>query len=109
MNITKAEYIAVDGHPYLRVIMDGKEAIIGDLKLTVLEMGYVQLESSDKDVNWTEILPPIKITFKDSDQEHILRGFTNDPVIVKMASIFWNAINNIEGEKFKVGPIPIPI
>jgi hypothetical protein len=104
MNITKAEYLLIEGHPFLRLKIDGKEALIGEFKYSILECGYVPLSSRDPNVDWGEILPEGYIP----DYNMTLTGFTNDPVILKMTHSFWKAINYIDGEKFKEGPVLIP-
>jgi hypothetical protein len=99
MHITQAEYINLDGYPFLRMIVDGKEALIGQFKWPLLEKGYVPLHSRDEKVDWSQILPVIHIDGID------LEGFTDDPVIIEMARKYWKAINHLEGESFKIGPV----
>ncbi len=102
MDITKAEYITIDQHPFLRLIIDGKEALIGDFKWSLLELGVVPLHSRDPDVNWETILPEIHIPATEYTDSIDFKGFTNDPVIIQMAYEFWKAINS---NKFSDGPI----
>ncbi len=108
MNINEAEYISLEKHPYLRLIIDGKEALIGDFKKSILDLGYVPLRSRDPAVAWETLLPTIYIAPTESQSELELQGFTNDPIILKMSHTYWNAINHIGEEKFTLGPISIP-
>jgi hypothetical protein len=108
MNITEAEYIKIDGHPFLRMIIDGKEALVGDFKWPILQLGFVPLHSRDPEVDWSKILPPIILPRPESEGEPLkLEGFTGDPIIISMAHDFWKAINHLDGKKFIEGPIQI--
>lgn len=104
MNITKAEYIRIEGHPYLCLQIDEKEALVGEFKYSMLLEGCIPLRTRDPNVNWDELLPEIKLP----GFETSLRGFTNHPVIIAMAQEYWKAVNRLEGQKFHEGPVPIP-
>lgn len=106
MNINRAEYVWIDRRPFLRLMIDGKEALIGEFKWSLLELGYVPLHSGA--VNWEELLPEIHIPANEDHDSIELRGFTNDPVVIKMARSYWKAINHLDGEKFSEGPVLIP-
>ena len=108
MNINNAEYITIDAHPYLRLVIDDKEALIGELKWSIRELGYVPLTCRDFKVDWSEILPTIHVPATQTRREFTLKGFTDDPIIVKMAHAYWKAVNHLDGEKFEKGPVPIP-
>jgi len=104
MHVSQAEYITIKEHPYLSLTIDGKEALIGDFKKSLLDKGVVPLRSRILEVNWSLLLPKITLVQR-SDPPLILEGFTKDPVIIKLAQDYWNAIN---GDGFVNGPIPIP-
>lgn len=108
MKITKAKYIINDGYPALVLVIDGKEALIGDFKKDLLDMGYVPLGSRELDVDWEETLPKIKLPKKSPYGDMVLKGFTNDHIILKLAHDFYNAVNHLEGKKFIPGDISIP-
>jgi hypothetical protein len=101
MKITEAEYITIDDNPFLRLVIDEKEALVGDLKGLLLDDGYVPLISRHRDVDWSQILPPIVIRV--NEETFTLYGCTDDPVIVKMALNYWKAVN----DTFVEGPINI--
>lgn len=109
MNVTQAEYIRIDDHPFLRLIIDDKEALVGDFKWGILKLGYVPLHSRMEGVSWEKLLPEIHIPATEESDSIDLKGFTNDPLILKMAHSYWNAINQLEGEKFEEGPLSVPI
>ena len=102
MDISEAEYITIDKHPYLRLIIDGKEALIGDFKWSTLELGVVPLRSRNDEVDWEAILPEIHIQAMD------FKGYTNNLTIIEMTHEFWKAINHLDGKTFKNGPVTIP-
>jgi hypothetical protein len=105
MKISKAEYILLDGRPFLRVVIDGKEAIIGNIKWSVLQLGYVPLTSRDPAVDWDQILPKASLPETEKENAVDLTGFTDNINIVKLATKYWNAINSLNGEKFVEGPV----
>jgi hypothetical protein len=105
MKISDAQYILIDGHPFIKMKLDGKEAMIGEFKYSMLELGCVPLFSRDITVNWEAILPPIRIYEQQSKRELILRGCTNDPGVIAIAHTYWKSINNLEGLSFHEGPI----
>lgn len=108
MDISQAEYITIDKHPFLRLIIDGKEALIGDFKWSILELGLVQLRSRNPLVDWETSLPKIQIPDTKETDPFEFKGYTNNPAIIEMAHEFWKAINYLEGKKFNNGPVPIP-
>lgn len=105
MNITYAEYKIINEYPYLRVIIDGKEAIIGNFKKSLLDLGYVPLKS--REVAWETLLPKIHLNTQNDSEPIELKGFTNDPKIIELAKKYWKAINHLDGQKFEEGPITI--
>lgn len=107
MKILAAEYITIDKHPYLRLNIDGKEALIGDFKRSILELGVVPLRSRNAEVDWETILPEIHIPATAGTDPIDLKGFTNNPTIIEMTHEFWKAINHLDGKKFSNGPVPI--
>ena len=108
MKICNAEYIFINKHPFLRLEVDDKKALIGELKWSMVEAGYIYLSSSESDVNWETILPEIHIPASETMNELNLKGFTNNPTIVAMARDYWKAINHLDGKKFQEGPVNIP-
>lgn len=108
MDISAAEYITIDRHPFLRLIIDGKEALIGEFKWSILELGVVPLRSRNPDVDWDTILPEIHIPATEETDPLELKGFTNDPTIIEMTHTFWKSINHLDGKKFSNGPVLIP-
>lgn len=87
-SIAKAQYLIIDERPVLRVEINGKEALISEINNRFLQKGLVPLTSRDASVNWEKSLPVIH--FEGAD----LRGFTNDPVIVKLTKQFWKDCND---------------
>lgn len=108
LKVEKADYIFIDKFPMLRLIVNGKEALIGDFKAAILNLGYVPLASNDPEVNWSQLLQPVVLPKTEEHRELTLEGFTSDPVIIHMAKEYWKAINWVDGRKFKEGPVPIP-
>ena len=109
MHISSAAYITIDRHPYLQLMIDqeGKqiEALVGDIKFSMLQLGYVPLTSRDPKVDWDELLPPIFVPEAPGRQALNLTGFTDDLTIVKLTRTFWEATNS---KGYKDGPVKIP-
>lgn len=109
LQIKKAEYIFNQNHPALILTIDGKEALIADFKKPILDRGFVPLGSRDVEVEWRNILPEVTLPADNNNETEItLRGFTNDPVIIKLARDFYDAINHLNGKTFTIGEIAIP-
>lgn len=108
LNIEKAEYISTDGHPFLLLMINGKETLVGEIKKELLDKGYVYLASTEEDFIWEDVLPKLTVPASEDFDEIELEGLTDDPVIVQMARDFWDATNFLNGKKFKEGSIDIP-
>src|SRR5437016_2215573 len=72
--IDRAEYLYLDGYPTLRIIIDGKEALVEEFKHSVLDKRYVALVSRDESINWSDILPEITIPATDTTPATTLKG-----------------------------------
>jgi len=110
MKIESAKYVVYSERPFLELVVDGKRTLIGDFKENLfLEEGVVPLHSLEKDFKWEDVLPEITLPAKPErgQGEHVLRGFTKDPVIIGLARDYLCAINRIEGKKFIEGPLEI--
>jgi|GEM_PF-3185488 len=108
MNITKAEYVTIDKHPFLRLLIDEKEALIGEFKWSTLKLGVVQLRSRNPEVDWENLLSEIHIPATEETDSIDFKGYTNNPTIIEMTHEFWKAINHLDGKRFINGPVLIP-
>ena len=109
MNIESAEYVYIDNYPFLRLVIDNREALIGDFKYSIFLMGFVPLSSEHQSVDWRNILPRVTIPATKSTPELVLEGFTNDPTILKLTKEYIEAVNHTHGKKFKEGPVAFPL
>jgi len=102
-NIQQAEYIEQQGLPVLRLLIDGKEAILDTFSLngTLVQLGYVYLGEE-----WEKrISAPLPADPADNRGEEQLRGFTTDPRVVALASTF---LRDVSRGTARLGPIPLP-
>lgn len=105
LEITEAQYVTINDHPFLRLIINNNEALIGDFKYSLLQRGFVPLTSSNANVDWEKILSPILLP-----DGFELKGFSCDPIIIKMAKDFWKASNDMAKlDDFDGRDIPIPL
>ncbi len=106
MKVEKARYVYNENYPLLEMTIDGKSALVGEMKKFFLDLGYVRLGS--REVMWEKVLPVLK-TPKDCEIGEVeLEGFTDDPVVVQLARDFWDATNGLNGKTFEEGEIGIP-
>lgn len=101
MKVEKAKYVTVDGRPLLDMVIDGKQARVGEVRQYVWSKGYVPLDSTDPHVFWEDLLPPVVLENGDK-----LRGCTNDPVVIELVSRYIDQLNS--GKPFQEGALPIP-
>ncbi len=108
--VEKANYKFTDNYTVLELVINGKIALIGDVKKALLDLGYVYLISSTIGFNWEDVLPDKEVTVDDesADSPMTLTGCTDDPVIVQLTRDYWDAINELNGKVFKEGPVKIP-
>lgn len=104
LKLQSAEYTLIQGRPAARLIIDGKEAFLIDVKKSLLDAGYVYLISLSLDYDWTEILPPMTLPPIPSltDRPMTLRGITDDPEIVRIARAFISTLDS-SPKAFAVG------
>lgn len=92
MNVTSARYrVDASGYGHLELMVDGLLADL-DMKRTLLNRGYVFLGS-----DWESLVEAPN----NHDLNCSLKGFTTDPVIIKLAREY------VAGH-YKPGRIPVP-
>ena len=104
MTVVSAQYELDDGYPYLRLNLDGKDVWISSeqLKPSLIDNGYAFLGDDFEELL---DLAPIDLpagALGNDNRAITLRGFTTDPVVVKLAQDF------LAVKDFQPGPVPIP-
>ncbi|MDR1413725.1 MAG: hypothetical protein LBI56_02175 [Puniceicoccales bacterium] len=102
LNLESAHWRRVGnyGYPVLELKIDGKNAHIYDLNFGHVMDGFVHLADLEFKTDWKSILPHIKLSEKVASAHGLpteLEGATNDPVVLKLATDFWNALGTREG------------
>lgn len=99
LTLTDARYASLDGHPLLKVVVDGVEAVLDtEWKPTLRDRGILAL-GAPFDGLW----PPLVL---DVDGRRVeIPGATDEPRLVALFDRFWSAANS---DRFIPGPVLIP-
>ncbi len=96
MKVEAASYTEpdADGRVYLKLQIDGQLAFLGydSLKPSLVERGYVFLGAE-----WESRVPVLRAPVN-LNPDLRLKGFTNDPVIAKLAQDFLRNENPLPGD-----------
>lgn len=93
MNVEHAEFVEVDGHPALRLHIDGAVAWIYTPKRSLLELGYaVLVDDVGAPGYWAAQLPPLAVPADPAGGRGPLQlqSATADPLVVGLARSYWN-------------------
>ena len=108
LDLQSAEYVLDQGHPELRLVIDGKSALVVEPNRSLLEAGFVYLVSFRAGERWEELLPPITLPVIPGlfDEPMTVEGVTDDPRIVRLVRDFVEALD--QPGAFQPGPLPLP-
>ena len=109
LNIESAEYTLLEGAPALRLVIAGKEAFICDVRLPLLNAGFVYLISITPGLQWEDELPTLTIPPTPGVCQTPLPfpGVTDDAGVLRLAREFVEALNGVAGRRFTRGAVPL--
>lgn len=110
LNIESAEYTLLEGEPALRLVIDGQEAFVCDVRPALLKAGFVYLISMTPGFQWEDKLPALTIPATPGvcHTDMPFPGVTDDERVLRLTRGFVDALNGVDGKAFKQGPVPLP-
>ncbi|MDP9352115.1 MAG: hypothetical protein M3P51_11310 [Chloroflexota bacterium] len=94
MNLEKVEYVALSGYPMLRLVINGREALVDSrMSPAIRKAGYVKLLGEWEELLPTTILPGDPEPGGNS-QPTPMHGLTNEPEILTAFDYFRKAVQD---------------
>ena len=110
LNIESVEYTLLEGEPALRLIIDGQEAFVCDVRPPLLKAGFVYLISMTPGFQWEDELPVLTIPATPGVclTDMPFPGVTDDSRVLRLTRDFMDVLNEVDGKRFKEGPVSLP-
>ena len=110
LNIESAEYTLLEGEPALRLVIDGREAFVCDVRPALLKAGFVYLISMTPGLQWEDELPVLTIPATPGvcHTEMPFPGLTDDERVLRLTRDFMDVLAEVDGKRFKQGPVSLP-
>lgn len=107
LDIQSADYTLLEGTPALHMVIDGKDAYVADVRMPLLEAGFVYLISLTPDFQWEDELPARTIppTPGLCVEPFPFAGLTDDPEVLRLTHDFLARLDGSAGRPFEVGPV----